>query len=60
MHAGSFSFLDLLAIVLMLVFALIANRLEWFTNYSGFAMVPLMAFYFMGKWTQKKNQEKQE
>lgn len=59
MHAGFFSVLDFAAVVLMLVFALTANQLDWFTNYSGFAMIPLMAFYFLGKWTQKKQQEKQ-
>ena len=59
MHAGTFSFLDFLAIVLMLVFALTANYLDWFTNYSGFAMIPLMAFYFLGKWTQKRKHQKE-
>lgn len=59
MRTGSFSILDFAAVVLMLVFALTANHLDWFTNYSGFAMIPLMTFYFLGKWTQKKQREKQ-
>ena len=60
MNASSYTALDFLAFALMLTFALTADYLDWFTKYAGFAMLPLIAFYFFGKYVQKKQLAKKQ
>ncbi|WP_121666035.1 hypothetical protein [Mesonia aquimarina] len=49
---------NILAIAGMAVFAIIANQLNWWQDYTAFIMIPLLGTYFIGKYVSKKEQEK--
>ena len=49
---------DLLMILLMLVLILTLNRLDLLEEYAKFGMVPLLAFYWLGQYAERKLKRK--
>ena len=49
---------DLLMILLTLVLLLTLNRLDLLEEYAKFGMVPLLAFYWLGQYAERKFKRK--
>lgn len=47
-------YLDLLAIIFLTGFSLLAYELDWWQNYTAFVMIPLLVAYFLGKEVAKR------
>lgn len=47
-------YLDLLAIIFLTGFAILAYELDWWQEYTAFVMIPLLFAYFIGKVVAKR------
>lgn len=50
-------YLDLLAIIFLTGFAILAYSLGWWQDYTAFVMIPLLVAYFLGKAVAKKQEK---
>lgn len=47
-------YLDLLVIIFLAGFSLLAYSMDWWQDYTAFVMIPLLVAYFLGKEVAKK------
>ncbi|MDT0294741.1 hypothetical protein ACFQ3R_03730 [Mesonia ostreae] len=50
-------YLDLLVIIFLSGFSILANEMDWWQDYTAFVMVPLLFAYFMGKEVAKRQKK---
>ncbi len=45
---------NLLVIVMIAILLLILNQFELLEKYSKFALIPILAFYYLGQYAERK------
>lgn len=54
------NYIDLFVILGLGGFLILAVEFHWFSNYKGFALIPFMLVYYLGKYVGSRKQKRKD